>query len=99
MIASYAKPMSDLAKKAAGILKERGELSQCGKMCEECAFKWEQEHNLFYFLAADNAASILAEGGEFMCHTANYKCASHRCAGFDMIKKAYGEDYKIELAE
>lgn len=94
MIVSYAKPLSNLAKEGAKIAKEKG--IDCGKMCGECACKWDQERNLFYFMAADNAAKILIEGGEFSCHTHNYKCADKPCSGFLMAKLAYDEKNKIE---
>lgn len=94
MLVSYAKPLSDLAKKGAKIAKEKN--IECGKMCSECACKWEQERNLFYFIAADNAADKLMNGGEFMCHTADYKCASKPCAGFLMAKLAADEQDRIE---
>jgi len=94
MIASYAKPLSDLAKRGAQIAKEKG--IDCGKMCSECACKWEQERNLFYFIAADNAADKLMNGGEFMCHTSDFKCADKPCAGFLMAKLAMDEQDKIE---
>ncbi len=86
MITSYAKPLSDLAIKGAKIAKEKG--IDCGKMCSECACKWDQERNLFYFIAADNAAELLMNGGEFMCHTSDYKMADKPCAGFLMAKLA-----------
>lgn len=94
MLVSYAKPLSDLAKKGAKIAKERG--IDCGRMCSECACKWEQERNLFYFLAADNAADKLMNGGEFMCHTADYECADKPCAGFLMAKLATEEQDKLD---
>lgn len=94
MIASYAKPMSDLAKKGAKIAKANN--IDCGKMCSECACKWEQEHNLFYFIAADNAAQILMNGGEFMCHTHDYKCTDKPCAGFLMARLAADAQDKID---
>ncbi len=93
MIVSYAKPLSELAKKGAKIAKSKG--IKCGKMCAECACKWDQERNLFYFLAADNAADKLINGGEFNCHTHDYKCADKPCAGFLMAKLAYEEESKI----
>lgn len=94
MITSYAKAMSDLAKKGAKIAKERG--IYCGKMCGECACKWEQERNLFYFLAADNVAEKLMNGGEFMCHTSDYKCTDKPCSGFLMAKLAADEQDRID---
>lgn len=94
MITSYAKALSGLAKKGARIAKERN--IDCGKMCDECACKWEQEHNLFYFLAADNAADKLMNGGEFMCHTKDYKCADKPCSGFLMAKLAADEQDAID---
>lgn len=89
MISSYAKSISEMAKEGARIAKEKGILHQFGKMCDECACKWEQEHTLFYFLAADNAADKLMNNGEFYCHTSTYKCADKPCAGFQLAKLAF----------
>lgn len=94
MIASYAKPLSELAKKGAKIAKQNN--IDCGKMCSECACKWEQERNLFYFIAADNAAKMLMDGGEFMCHTGDYKCADKPCSGFLMAKLAAQEQDRLD---
>lgn len=88
-IVSYAKRISKLAKQGAKIAKEKGILGECGKMCDTCAFKWEQERNLFYFLAADNAAHMLMSEGEFNCHTHDYKCADKPCAGFTLAKLVF----------
>lgn len=88
-IVSYAKSISDLAKAGAKVAKEKGVLGKCGKMCDTCAFKWEQEHSLHYFLAADMAAHQLMSEGEFNCHTWNFKDAKKPCAGFELAKLAY----------
>ena len=88
MIASYAKSLSDLAKEGAKIAKEKGILNEFGKMCDTCACKWDQERNLFYFLAADNAAERLMNGQDFNCHDANYKCLDKECSGFRLAKLA-----------
>lgn len=93
MITSYAKFISDLAKKAAEIAREKGiPIGHCGKMCSECAFKWDQDRTLFYFIAADNAAKQLMTEGEFNCHTWDYKNAEKPCAGFALIKAVFGNE-------
>jgi hypothetical protein len=86
---SYAKNIADMAKEGAKIAKEKGILQSCGKMCDTCAFKCEQDHILTYFLAADLAAKKLMEGGQFSCHTWDFKCADKPCAGFQLAKLAY----------
>lgn len=86
MLTSYAKSISEITKEGAAIAKEKGILGECGKMCSECAFNWNQEHTIFYFLAADNAADKLINGGEFNCHTHDYKDANKPCAGFLLAK-------------
>lgn len=97
MIVSFAKCISDLAKEAARVSKEKGvDISHCGKMCNECAFKWDQDRSLNYFIAADNAARQLINGGEFNCHTWNYKDAEKQCAGFAIVKSVFGDE-QIEL--
>jgi hypothetical protein len=35
-------------------------------------------------------------GGEFMCHTKDYKCADKPCAGFLMAKLAADEQDRID---
>ena len=94
MIVSYAEPLSKLAKEGAGIAKQKG--IECGKMCSECACKWEQPHTLQYILAADNAADKLINGGDFNCHTWNYKDSGKPCAGFLMAKLAYEQLKKTD---
>ncbi len=91
-IHSYAKGISDLAQKAIKEGAKKG--IKCDRMCDECAFKWNQPHTLQYILAADNAANCLLSGTEFNCHTHDYKCAGHRCAGFDIVKKVFGDTYE-----
>jgi len=86
MITSYAKSISEVAKEGARIAKKNGTLDQFGKMCETCAFKWEQPHTLNYFLAADQAANQLMWEGGFNCHTHDFKCADKPCAGFQLAK-------------
>lgn len=85
-LVSYAKSISDMAIAGAKVAKERGILDHCSKMCETCAFKWNQEHSLHYFLAADQAAYQLMSEGQFNCHTWNYKDAKKPCAGFKLAK-------------
>lgn len=89
MLQSYAKSISELVQKGAEIAKERGILGECGKMCDECAFKWNQPHVLTYFLAADLAAGMLMSDGEFNCHTHDYKDAERPCAGFKLAKLVF----------
>jgi hypothetical protein len=89
MIESYAKSISELAIEGAKKAKEQGILENCGKMCETCAFKWNQEHCLTYFLAADQAAHQLMSEGEFCCHTWDYKCANKPCSGFLLAKLVF----------
>ncbi len=92
MITSYAESLADLAKAGAEKAKAEGKLGECGKMCHECAFKWDQPHTLQYFLAADQAAGMLMSGGSFHCHTHDYKDAGKPCAGFLLAKMVYSED-------
>lgn len=95
MIVSYAKDISEAAKKAAKIAKKKG--IKCNRMCDTCAFKWNQPHTLAYFIAADNAAKILANGGTFNCHTDGEfinGMIDKPCAGFELVKKIY---QKFEL--
>jgi len=87
MLVSYAKSLSEMAKAGAKIAKAKG--IDCGKMCAECACKWEQDKTIQYFIAADEAAKRIMEGGEFNCHSWDYKCSDKPCAGFLMAKLAY----------
>lgn len=89
-VESYAHSISELAKAGAAIAKERGMLKQCGKMCDTCAFKWDQPHTLPYFIAADEAATRLISGTDnFNCHTWDFKCADKPCAGYKFAKLVY----------
>jgi len=92
MIVSYAESISQLAKAGAEKAKQQGKLGECGKMCDTCAFKWEQEHNLTYFMAADNAAYMLMAEGGFNCHTPQFKDAGRPCAGFEFAKLVFEKD-------
>lgn len=78
-----------MAKKGASVAKKKGVLQECGKMCENCAFKWEQDRTLDYFLAADRAAYALMSEGQFNCHTWDFKCADKPCAGFQLAKLVF----------
>jgi len=89
-LVSYAESISELAQAGAKIAKEKG--IDCGKMCDTCAFKWNQEHNLTYFLAADQAAEQLIWEGQFNCHTHDFKCADKPCAGFKFAKLVFEKD-------
>lgn len=88
-IVSYAESISKAAKEGAKIAKEKGILGECGKMCDTCAFKWDQPHTLEFFLAADQAAYALMSEGGFNCHTHDFKNAGKTCAGFELAKLAY----------
>lgn len=88
-IVSYAQSISELAKEGARIAKEKGILHECGKLCDTCAFKWDQDHTLSYFIAADNAAYMLMSEGGFNCHTWDFKEAEKPCAGFTLAKLVY----------
>lgn len=89
MITSYAKSISEMAAAGAKVAKAKGLLKKCGKMCETCAFKWDQEHILSYFIAADQAAFALMSEGQFNCHTYDFKCADKPCAGFQFAKLVF----------
>lgn len=89
MIVSYAESISEMAKAGAAKAKEKGILKECGKMCDTCAFKWDQPHTLPYFIAADNAAYALMSEGKFNCHTHDFKCADKPCAGFLLAKLVF----------
>ena len=86
---SYAQSIAAMAQEGARIAQERGILHECGKMCETCAFRWNQEHTLPYFLAADQAAHELMSDGAFNCHTWDFKDAERPCAGFLLAKLVY----------
>jgi hypothetical protein len=89
MLVSYAKSISEMAKKGAEVAKKKGRSKQCGKMCADCAFKWEQDHTLGYFIAADNAAYALMSEGGFHCHTHDHKDAGRTCVGFLLAKLVF----------
>lgn len=89
MIVSYAESIAKMAAAGAKVAKKKGILGTCGKMCDECAFKWDQPHTLQYIFAADNAAAMLMAEGEFNCHTHDYKDAEKRCAGFELAKLVF----------
>jgi hypothetical protein len=91
-ILSYAQSISELAQAGAAKAKELGILGSCGKMCDTCAFRWNQPHVLTYFLAADNAADKLINGGDFNCHTWDFKESEHECVGFKLAKLVYEPD-------
>ena len=88
-IVSYAECISKMAIAGAKVAKEKGLLEQCGKMCDNCAFKWDQDHTLNYILAADQAAHQLMSEGEFNCHTWDFKMADKPCAGFKFAKLVF----------
>jgi hypothetical protein len=61
----------------------------CGKMCDECAFRTgsaaqSEPHNV------SAAATALAYEGIFNCHINGFENAGHPCAGF-LYAKAYFE--------
>lgn len=90
MITSYAESISDMAKLAFKKAKETGVIHLYPKMCDTCAFKWDQPHTLNYFLAADLAAGMLMSGGgQFNCHTHQFKDAGKPCAGFTICQAMF----------
>lgn len=72
----WAKIISDHAAKGAakGI--------DCGKMCNDCAFKYNQEKTKDYYEAVDGAVLMLVQSGKFHCHTESHEDAGKPCAGF-----------------
>lgn len=87
MLTSYAKSISELAIAGAKVAKKKG--IKCDKMCSTCAFKWNQDRTLHYFLAADRAAYELMSDGKFNCHTWDFKDAEKPCAGFQLASLAF----------
>lgn len=75
-IDSWGKIISDHAQKGAaqGI--------DCGKMCNDCAFKYNQPKTADYYEAVDGAVLMLASDGKFNCHTEEHEDAGKPCAGF-----------------
>lgn len=90
MVTSFAKTISNLLKRSIAVARKKQiPLNHCGRMCDECAFKWNQPHTLQYFVAADQAASALLNGGKFNCHTEDYRDAKKPCAGFSIVKTVF----------
>lgn len=54
----------------------------CGKMCADCAFKYNQEKTADYYEAVDGAVLMLMQDGKFHCHTESHEDAGKPCAGF-----------------
>ena len=90
MLVSYAKSISELAKAGATKAKRLG--IDCGRMCDTCAFKWEQDRTLQYFLVADQAAYQLMSEGAFNCHTWDFKDAEKECVGFKLAKLVFEKE-------
>lgn len=72
----WAKRISEQAQKGAAIGKD------CGKMCEDCAFKYNQPHTTDYLESVDGAVLMLMQEGKFHCHTDSHEDAGKPCAGF-----------------
>lgn len=89
-LVSYAKSISDIAQQAARKATKQG--ITCERMCDTCAFKWNQPHTLEYFLAADQAAGALMSGAQFNCHTQDFKDAGTPCKAFELVKKMFGDE-------
>lgn len=79
-IDEWAKRLADLAQKGAL-------LGDCGKMCNDCAFKYNQPHDTDYLESVDGAALMLAFEGKFHCHTDEHKDAGRPCVGFLYAKQ------------
>ena len=60
----------------------------CGKMCNDCAFKFNQPHTGDYLDAVNSAANMLSFEGKFHCHTDDNQCSDKPCSGF-LYAKAY----------
>jgi hypothetical protein len=73
---TWAKRIADHARKGATLGID------CGKMCVDCAFKYDQPRNVHYLEAVDGAVLMLSTEGNFHCHTADGSDAAKPCAGF-----------------
>lgn len=58
----------------------------CGKMCKDCAFRYNQEKTVDYYEAVDSAVLMLVSAGYFHCHTEDHQDAGTPCAGFEYAK-------------
>lgn len=67
----------------------------CGKMCSDCAFKYQQEKTADYYEAVDGAILMLSTDGKFHCHPEDHEDAGKPCAGFEYAK-LYFNDLKDE---
>lgn len=72
----WGKIISEHARK--GALKG----VDCGKMCSDCAFKYNQPKTVDYYEAVDGAVLMLMSEGKFHCHTQEHEDAGKSCAGF-----------------
>lgn len=83
--------LADYAQKGA-------KLCDCGKMCNECAFKLNspanlEEHNV------DGAMSALAYEGVFNCHINDYEDAGEPCRGFLYAKQYFNNIYNTDAIQ
>jgi hypothetical protein len=53
----------------------------CGKMCGDCAFNFNQPHDVGYAEAVDGAVGMLSFAGKFHCHTDDHQDGGKPCAG------------------
>lgn len=78
--ADWPKWLAELAKAGAPI-------EFCGRLCNDCAFKYPQELTEDYSNAAEDAVHQLAWDGDFHCHTADRRDAGTTCIGFKYAKQ------------
>lgn len=78
----WAKRISEQAQKGAAFGKD------CGKMCSDCAFKYEQPHDTSYLESVDGAVLMLMQEGKFHCHSDKHEDSGTPCAGF-----LYAQEY------
>jgi hypothetical protein len=63
----------------------------CGKMCSDCAFKYNQAKTPDYYEAVDGAVLMLMQDGKFHCHTKEHEDAGKHCAGFEYAKLHFND--------
>ena len=78
----WAKKISEHAQKGAM-------LGNCGKMCSDCAFKFEQPHDVSYLKSVDDAVLMLMQDGKFHCHSENHEDAGTPCIGFQYAQQYF----------
>ena len=78
----YMVTMND-TKNILATWAQRGAASgiDCGKMCNDCAFKAGSDANNDD-AATESALQSLQWDGHFNCHTSNFENAGVSCAGF-----------------